>query len=186
MKIYYFNSTSITRKALYPLFFLTIFALCGCPYSSTYRLDNEPSNFSDDTYIGKWATMVNSESGKHEPVKMTLTKKSETEYDINFTGNVKDLRYYNVVREDTIRGTAFMSTVASRQFLNIQIKDQTYISEFVYKDDKISLLPLCEHFTLKIVKSNNELREALELHYKTRLFPLYDEAFCLKDMVRVN
>jgi hypothetical protein len=79
-----------------------------------------------------------------------------------------------------------MSSVASRQFLNIQVKGQTYISEFVYKDEKISLLPLCEHFTVKIVRSNNELREALELHYKTRLFPLYDEPFCLKDMVRVN
>ena len=160
--------------------------LYGCPYSSSYKLDTEPSVLVDDALVGKWATMVADGAGNDLPLKMIVDKKNDFEYGLSFTGNINDLRYYNVIKEDTIKATAFLSEAAGRRFLNIALKGQFYIAELVYRDSKISILPLCEHFTVKMIKNDAELKQALELHFKTRLYPLYDDAFCLKDMVRVN
>ena len=168
------------------LFLLPLLLLYGCPYSSIYKIDDAPSVLAEDAFIGNWAAMVMNGAGTALPLKMGVSKKNEYEYDLHFTGNIHDLRYYNVLKEDTIKGTAFISELASRKFLNIQVRGQFYIAEYIYKDDKISLLPLCEHFTVKYIKSCAELKEALVLQYKTRLYPLYDEPFCLKEMVRVN
>ncbi len=168
------------------LFFLSAI-LCACPYSSVYKLDDEPAVFVEDTLLGKWATYVKKpDTDKEEPVKLILGKKSDTEYNITFIGFLKDLRPYNVVTADSIKGTAFMSTVGGKQFLNIKIKSQTYIAELKLKDDNLSLLPLAEHFTAKMILNNTALRNSVELHYKTRVHPMFDEDFCLKGMVRVN
>jgi hypothetical protein len=160
--------------------------LYGCPYRSPYKLENEPTVLADDVLVGKWATMITNAAGMEKPVRMTVSKYSDYEYDLCLTGNMRELKFQNVVREDTIKGRAFISEAASRQFLNVKVMGRYYIAEFYLKNNKLTILPLCDHFTGKMVKSNRELKQALELHFKTRLYPLYDEDFSLKEMSRVN
>lgn len=163
-----------------------VLGLCACPYSSSYKLDAEPGVMIDESFIGKWATFVANSSGNELPMKMIVDKKNDFEYNISFTGNIKDLKRYNVVKEDTVKASAFISEAASRRFLNVEIRGLYYIVEFIYKDDKVTLLPLSDHFTSRLVRNNNELKISLEQHYKTRLYPLYDDDFCLRQMMRVN
>jgi hypothetical protein len=170
---------------------LTLFSLsvllCACPYSSPYALDETASIYVEDNLLGKWATFVKKpNSDKEEPVKLILSKKNDTEYNIAFTGYMDELIKYNVVKTDSITGTAFMSTVDENQFLNINIKGVIYIAELKVKNETLSLMPLVEHFTAKLVQDNQGLRNAVSYHYKTRVHPLVDEDFCLKNMVRVN
>ena len=170
-----------------PLLFLLCVSLCSCPYSSIYKLDDNPSIYVEDVLLGKWATFVKRPgTEKEEPVKMILSRKNETEYNIAFIGYTDDLRPYRVVTADSVLGTAFMSSVNGKQFLNINIKSQFYIAELKYEDGKLSLLPLVEHFTAKMIFNNTALRNSVEVHYKTRVHPMFDEDFCLKDMVKVN
>jgi len=175
-----------SRLYHYLLFFPVIIFLYGCPFSSAYKLDDDPNIYTEDVLLGNWATMITTKSGRQLPAKMILGKKNDTEYTIAFTGYISDLEVYNVITNDTIKGTAFMSTVAGRQFLNIGIKEQNYIAELVYRDNKLSLLPLAEKFTAKYIMSNEDLRLAVEVHVKTRVSPVYDDPFCLRDMVRVK
>jgi hypothetical protein len=168
------------------LFFLSVL-LCACPYSSPYQLDETPAIYVEDALLGSWATLIKKpRSGKEEPVKLILTKKTETEYNIAFTGYIDELRPFRLVIKDSVSGTAFMSTINGNQFLNISIKGSNYIAELKLKDGQLSLLPLVEHFTSKMIRSNAELRGSVELHYKTRVHALYDDDFCLRNMVKVN
>jgi hypothetical protein len=177
---------SSSKLYFYLIILPCIFILYACPFSSTYKLDKEGSIYTESTLLGNWATMITTKKGKQLPVKMILSKKNDTEYSIAFTGYINDLLPYHVITNDTIKGTAFMSTIVGRKFMNVCIKEQTYIAEVILKDNKLSLLPLAEKFTAKYVLSNEELRLAVEIHVKTRISPVYDEQFCLKDMVRVN
>ena len=167
------------------LFFLSVL-LCSCPYSSPYKLDESPSIYVEDDLLGSWATFVKKPNGKEEPVKLILSKKNDTEYNIAFTGYLNELKPFKILDKDSISGTAFMSTVAGRQFLNITIKGTNYIAELKLKDGMLSLLPLIEHFTSKMIFNNSELRNSIEFHYKTRVHAMYDDDFCLKEMVKVN
>jgi hypothetical protein len=168
------------------LFFLSVL-LSACPYSSPYQLDETPTIYVEDALLGSWATYVKKpRSGKEEPVKLILAKKTETEYNIAFTGYIDELRPFRLVTKDSIIGTAFMSTIDGNQFLNISIKGTNYIAELKFKNGQLSLLPLVEHFTSKMIRSNAELRGSIEVHYKTRVHALYDDDFCLRDMVKVN
>ena len=169
------------------LLFLLTTLLCSCPYSSPYQLDENPNIYVEDDLLGSWATFVKKPvSGKDEPVKLILTKRTDAEYNIAFTGKIDELKPFRLVSKDSITGTAFMSTVAGRQFLNISIKGINYIAELKLKDGNLSLLPLVEHFTAKMIQNNSELRNCVEFHYKTRVHAMYDDDFCLRDMVRVN
>ncbi|MEP7163227.1 MAG: hypothetical protein ABI741_00960 [Ferruginibacter sp.] len=163
-----------------------ILILYACPYSSPYKLDQDASIPVDDALLGKWATMVYNKKGSRQPVKMILSKKSDTEYYIDFTGDLNDLVPYKIVKNDSIKGSAYMSTAANKQFLNIEIKGQTYISLLIYRNDTLSLMPLADGFTAKYIKSDAQLRTAVEVHVRTWEFPRFDEEFSLKDMVRVN
>jgi len=169
------------------LLFLLTTLLCSCPYSSPYQLDENPNIYVEDDLLGSWATLVKKPvSGKEEPVKLTLSKKTDTEYNICFTGMLNELKPFKLVYKDSVNGTAFMSTIDGRQFLNISIKGTNYIAELKLKDGTLSLLPLVEHFTNKLIQNNAELRTCVSFHYKTRVHALYDEDFCLKAMVKVN
>ena len=169
------------------LFYLLAVSLCSCPYSSPFKLDDNPNIYVDDVLIGKWATFVKKTGTEQdEPVKLILSKKNETEYNIAFTGYLDELRPYHIINADSITGTAFISNVVNKQFLNITIKSKVYIAEIIYKDNKLSLLPMVEHFTAKMIFNNTALRNSLEFHCKTRVRPMYDDDFCLKDMVKVN
>jgi hypothetical protein len=163
-----------------------VFLLYGCPYSSAFKIDSDPTIPVEDTLIGKWSTATNDANGKSLSIKMIIDKKNDYEYNIDFTGNVHILKRYVDIKNDTIRTTAFISEVGARRFLNIHLFEQYYIVELIYKDDKISLLPLCEHFTSRLIKNDAEIRSSLEQHYKTRLYPLYDDEFCLREMIRVQ
>jgi len=159
--------------------------LSGCPYSSPYRLDNEPETFIDKDLLGKWATLAETKKGM-QPVKLVLTEKNDKEYNLAILGYIDDLKPYVYMTGDSIKGTAFISMIKNASFLNIVISGQTYISKLIYLENKLSILPLAERFTAKYIKSGEQLRKAVEFHFDTRLRPIYDQSFCLKDMVRVN
>ena len=89
----------------------------------------------------------------------------------HFQGTWMNLRPFRHITSDSLTGTAFMSTVGGRQFLNIKINARVYIAELKFKDDKLSLLPLAEHFTAKMIFNSTDLRNSVEFHYKTRVHP---------------
>ncbi|MEO7522840.1 MAG: hypothetical protein ABIT58_02035 [Ferruginibacter sp.] len=181
------HKASFINFTRYLLILPLLISLYGCPFRSAYKLDNEPNVSVDESLVGKWSSTASKFDGTQFPVKMIVTKKNDYEYDLSFIGPLKNaLHSYNPVKEDTINATAFISEAASRRFLNIRAMSQFYIAEFIYKNDKLTLLPLCEHFTSRLVKSDTELKQMLELHYKTRLYPLYDDEFSLKQMTRVD
>ena len=168
------------------LFFLCT-SLCSCPYSSAYYLDETPGIYVEDALVGKWIAFIKKpNSSREEAVYCNLSKKNDTEYNISFSGNIDELRPYKFLISDSLAGTAFMSTVDGRQFFNININSRVYIAELSLKADKLSLLPLAEHFTAKMIFNSTALRKSVEVHYKTRVHPVLDDEFCLRDMVKVN
>ena len=168
------------------LFFLCT-ALCSCPYSSPYNLDETPGIYVEDALLGSWVTHITKpNNSRKEPVYLQLAKKTDTEYDISFSGNLDELRAFSRISSDSLKGSAFMSTVGGKQFLNIKINSRIYIAEFVMKGEKLSLLPLAESFTAKMVLNSTDLRNSVDFHYKTRIHPVLDDEFCLRDMVKLN
>lgn len=166
------------------LFFLSV-SLCSCPYSSAYNLDEVPGIYVEDAMLGSWITFIKKPgSGREEAIYVNLNKKTDTEYYISITGNLDELRPFNHITSDSLAGTAFMSTVGNRQFFNININSRIYIAELIFKDDKLSLLPLAEHFTSKMIFNSAALRNSVDFHYKTRANPVLDDDFCLRDMVK--
>lgn len=162
-----------------------IIVLCGCPYHSSHRIDSEPQIQVDETYLGNWDGFIKDETyGKETDFKMSLSRKNDYEYTINFMGYFGAVDKKNKPKIDTIKGSAFMSDVCGKQFLNVNIFCRIYIAEFIYKNDEITLLPLAEGFTSFIVRSDEELRFRIAYHYKTRLMASYDESFCMKKMKR--
>ncbi len=177
---------ALQSRLRFLLLFPLLISLCGCPYSSSYKLDAEPTQNAEEELVGNWATMVTTASGKEGPVKMIVRKKNDMEYSIDFTGDIYDMKTFGIVTQDSIKSNAFISNASGFRFLNISIQGQTYIAEFVLKDNRLSLLPLAEKFTAKLIRSDSDLRNAVEFHFKTRAKPVYDEPFCLREMVRVN
>lgn len=169
------------------LLFLLPVVLCSCPYSSAYNLDEQPGIYVEEALLGNWTALVTSQGGgRQQIVHLSLSRRSDTEYDIALSGDLNDLRRYNFLKTDSLKGTAFMSTVGERQFLNISINSRIYIAELKLKDDRLSLLPLVEHFTSKMIFSSSALRNSVDFHYKTRVHPLVDDDFSLKDMIKSN
>ena len=154
------------------LFFLTT-TLCSCPYSSPYNLDDEPGIYVEEVLLGNWSAFIKKPgSNRQESINLLLSKKNDTEYNIAFTGYLDDLRPYSLITNDSLTGTAFMSTVSGKQFLNIKINSRIYIAELILKNDKLSLLPLAEHFTGKMIFNSTALRNSVDFHYKTRVHPI--------------
>jgi hypothetical protein len=149
-------------------------------------LDDTSNIFVEDALLGKWKTFSKRpNSTREEEVHLTLSKRSETEYNITFTGDLNALRPFNVLVADSLTGIAFMSTVDERQFFNIRINERNYIAELKLKDDKLSLLPLAESFTAKMILNSAALRKSVEVHYKTRVHPMFDDDFCLRNMTKL-
>jgi len=153
---------------------------------SVYPLDDEANIPINPDYIGKWATIVKKDNGSEEPVKVIISKKNDNEYNISFTGEVRELQKYRIYLRDTLKATGFISRVDRWEFMNIEINGQVFISQINYDNNKLSMLPMAESFTNKYIRSGPQLRMALEFHMKTRLYPRYDDDFCLREMVRVN
>jgi len=168
------------------LFFLSV-SLCSCPYSSAYNIDDVPGINVEDALLGNWITYIKKPNNpREEAVYMNLSRKTDTEYNISFSGNIDELRPFKIITSDSLAGTAFMSTVSDNQFLNIRINSRVYIAQVIVKGNKLSLLPLAEHFTAKMIFNSTALRKSVDVHYKTRVHPILDDEFCLRDMVRVN
>jgi hypothetical protein len=171
------------------LLFLCII-LWGCPYESPYAIDTEAQITIDESLLGKWAAFVPRPSDdrhyREEPVKIIFEKRTEMEYDVAITGYIDELRRSRIVTNDTIKGTAFLSVIDNRQFLNTFIHGKVYIAEVKQKDNTLDILTLSEHFTAKFIKNSEALRTAISVHYKTRSAPVYDDWFLAKNMQRVN
>ena len=103
-------------------------SLCSCPYVSPYTLDDNPNISIEDSLLGKWATVVKKfESEKEIPVKLIISRKTDLEYNIAITGDLDELRPFHVVQADTVKGTAFISAIGDKQFLNITIKRNVFV-----------------------------------------------------------
>jgi len=141
----------------------------------------------DSSLTGKWAAFITKpNTNKQEPVKVIIDAQTETLYSFAITGYVDELKPHHLFTGDSIKGSAFLTTIANRSFLNVSIRDYQYLAEVEWHQGKLSLLPLAENFTNKLIKNSAELRTAVEYHCKVRFKPTYDEAFCLRNMVRVN
>lgn len=164
--------------------------LCGCPYESFYAIDAAPQQYIDEGLLGKWASFVARPSFENEyiesPVKIILDKRSDMEYNIAVTGYIDELRKFKVVENDTIRGIGFISVIDGRQFLNTLVRGKYYIAEIKRNDTSFSLLTLRENFTSKFVKNCTDLRNAINVHYKTKPEPAYDDWFVAKNLQKVN
>ena len=168
------------------LFFLSV-SLCSCPYSSAYYLDETPGMYVQDALIGNWMTYIKKPNSNHkDAIYLSLSKKSDMEYNISFSGNLDELRFYKNITSDSLTGTGFLSTVGDRQFLNIKINSRIYIAQVTLSGDKLSILPLAEHFTGKMIFNSEALRNSVDFHYKTRVHPILADEFCLRDMIRQN
>jgi len=164
--------------------------LWGCPYESPYAIDIAAQQPIDEYLLGKWAAMIPRPSpegqSREEAVKIIFQKRTDMEYDVAITGYLDDLKRRHLISGDTIKGTAFLSLIDNRQFLNIFIYGKVYIAEVKQKDKTLNILALAEHFTSKFIKSSDALRNAVSVHYKTRPVPVYDDWFVAKNMQRVN
>lgn len=176
-------------KKIFEIFclFVLCMVLCGCPYSSAYYLDETPGIYVEDRLLGKWLAYVHAPgSTTEEALYLSLGKKTDTEYNISFSANFEQLLPVKIPDSDSLSGSAFMSTVNNRKFLNIRLGARVYIAEMTLIDDKLSLLPLAEHFTGKMIFNSQELRASVYVHYKTRVHPILDDDFCLRDMIKIN
>ena len=165
--------------------------LWGCPYESPYAIDREAQQLIDESLLGKWAALIPRPSDdrhyREEPVKIIFEKRTDMEYDVAITGYIEELRRSRVITNDSIKGTAFLSVIDNRQFLNTFIHGKVYIAEIKQKDNNsLDIMTLAEQFTSKFVKNSDALRNAISVHYKTRPAPVYDDWFLAKNMQRVN
>ena len=179
------------KSLLHPaLLILLCTILCGCPYDSPYSIDEEPQQPVDEDLLGKWATFVPRPSYENDytesPVKIIFDKRTDMEYNVAITGYIDDLKRYRVSENDTIKGTAFLSLIDNRYFLNTFIKGKVYIAEVRKLGNTLDIMTLAEHFTSKYVKNSAGLRLAVGYHYKSRSRPMYDDWFVLKNLQKVN
>lgn len=171
-----------------PMLLLLVLAvtLCGCPYDSPYNLDETPQENIDESLIGTWQAIVAKPSDDTHHIEDSITiifeKRTDKEYDFAITKNINELKPYQVIVNDSIKGIAYISTLAGKRFLNAFIRGKVYLAELVVENNNVSIYPLAEHFTSKYIKNSRELRTAVEFHYKMRLRPGYDQAFALKNL----
>ena len=103
------------------LFLLPIVSivLWGCPYDSPYGIDATAQENIDENLLGSWATLVSKptydQQHVEDPVKIIFSKNTDLEYNIAITGYIGELKPYHVITNDTIKGTAYISTVSGRQ-----------------------------------------------------------------------
>lgn len=168
----------------------TCVILCGCPYSSPYGIDAVANIAIDDDLLGNWETLVSKPSDeqhlKSDPVQISFTKYTDLEYSIAISGGIKELLPYRCMDNEIITGTAYLSTIDKKRFLNAFIKGRMYIAEVIKSSDGLSIQCLAERFTAKYIKSSEQLRSALTFHYKVAIYPAYDNFFVLKNLMKIN
>ena len=167
------------------LFLLTPF-LQGCPYYSPFKLDASPQNHINESILGSWQGDVVDEMGNNRIVNIRLSKKNDNEYDYSIWGAFQKNQKKKKDNQDTIVGTAYICYIVNRQFLNIAFENKYYIAEYKYENDELSILPLDESFSSRIIRSDEQLNKAVLYHYKSHFFPKYDETLSLKYMKRLK
>jgi hypothetical protein len=179
-------------RKIIPLLFLPLvcIVLWGCPYDSPYGIDAAAQENIDESLLGSWATFVSKpaydQQHAEDPVKIIFSKNTDQEYYIAITGYIDELKPYHVITNDTIKGTAFISTVSSRQFLNCFIKGRMYLAEINRRDDNLSILCLAEKFTVRYIKNSKDLRREIEFHSRFDAVPTYDDFFVARNLKKVN
>lgn len=185
-----FSSTLFKNKLrLFPSYLLgliIVFFLSGCPYRSIYSIDTEPQLPINESYLGSWETMAIDANAKPIKVTLNLTKNTDSVYNIEFSGYFGRINKKKKPVIDTIAGTSYLSNIGAREFMNIKVKKLVFVAQVIYKNDELTLLTMTENFTNKMIKCDEQLRNALAYHFRTRLNPLYDDDFCLKNMKRVS
>lgn len=176
------------KKHFFPHFLfgvIIIFILSGCPYRSIYSIDSEPQLPINESYLGTWETMAMDANAKSISVRLNLAKNTDSIYNIEFSGYFGRLNKKKKPVFDTIVGSSYLSNIGSREFMNIKVRNLVFIAQVIYKNDELTLLAMTENFTNKMVKCDEQLRNALAYHFRTRLNPLYDDDFYLKNLKRV-
>ena len=144
--------------------------LCGCPYYSPYPLETEPTEQIQESWLGTWKRTGNPGS---EKTYVTLSRSNDKEYGIAVSGSLK--AFTSLTLKDSIKATGYASTVDKLHFLNVFYNSRWYIVQVVEKDNKLSFLPLAEHFTTKIVTNSSALKTAVSYHFKHRQLAAYDD-----------
>jgi hypothetical protein len=159
--------------------------LCGCPYHTAFPIEKTPQVEVNYSYLGSWkGRFIDEISGNAKAIKLNITKADDFNYALQITGKFENsLNKKNV--EDTVYATMFMSIINNKQIANVILDNRVFFADVSYQNDQISFLPLAENFTSFFVKTDAELKNRIAYHFKTRLHPLYDESFCLRNMTRV-
>lgn len=160
--------------------------LCGCPYHTSFTIDKHPLTEIDTNYIGNWkGKLIDELYGNTLPIKINITGTDNFNYNLIISGKFGSSNNKNLI-EDTIVATMFVSIINNKQIANIMLDNRVFFADVSYQNDQISFLPLADNFTSFLVKTNTELKYRIAYHFKTRLNPLYDESFCLRNMTRVT
>lgn len=187
--MFYSSALFKNKFSILPLFllgFFIVFILSGCPYRSVYSIDTEPQLTINESYLGTWETMAIDANAKPIKVTLNLSKNTDSVYNVEFSGYFGRVNKKKKPVMDTIAGTSYLSNISSREFMNIKVRNLVFIAQVIYKNDELSMLAMTENFTNKMIKYDEQLRNALAYHFRTRLNPLYDDDFCLKNMKRVS
>ncbi len=159
--------------------------LCGCPYHTTFPIEKTPQVEVNFSYLGKWKGKLIDETGSNtKAVKLDISKADDFNYSVVITGKFQNIIYKKNV-EDTVYATMFMSMINNKQIANVMFDNRVFFADVSYQNDQISFLPLAENFTSFFVKTDAELKNRIAYHFKTRLHPLYEESFCLRNLTRV-
>jgi hypothetical protein len=159
--------------------------LCGCPYNTSFPIEKTPQVEVNQSYLGNWkGKLIDEVSGKTKAVKINISKSDDFNYAVVITGKFQNIIYQRNV-EDTIIASMYMSVINNKQIANVMLDNRVYFADVSYQNDQISFLPLAENFTSFFVKTDTELKNRIAYHFKTRLHPLYEESYCLRNLTRV-
>ena len=162
-----------------------IILLCGCPYHTPFPIEKTPQVEINQSYLGTWkGKLIDENSGNTKAVKVNISKADDFNYSVVITGKFQNIIYKNNA-EDTVYASMFMSVINNKQIANVMFDNRVFFADVSYQNDQISFLPLAENFTSFFIKTDTELKNRIAYHFKTRLHPLYEESFCLRNMTRI-
>ncbi len=159
--------------------------LSGCPYNTSFPIEKNPQVEVNQSYLGNWkGKLIDEVTGNSKPVKINISKTDDFNYSVVITGKFQNV-IYKRNEEDSIFATMFISVINNKQIANVMFDKRVYFADVSYQNDQISFLPLAENFTSFFVKTDTELKNRIAYHFKTRLHPLYEESYCLRNLTRV-
>lgn len=160
--------------------------LCGCPYHTSFPIEKTPQVEVNQSYLGNWkGKLIDEVSGNTKPIKVNISNADDFNYSVVITGKFQNT-IYKINEEDTVIATMFISNINNKQIANVMLDNRVFFADVSYQNDQISFLPLAENFTNFFVKTDVELKNRIAYHFKTRLHPLYEESYCLRNLTRVS